>query len=413
MIKTIGNSAYGKLAQGLRRRRVFDTRAALMTEIPASKITNPYMASHVTGLIRAVLAEILNAIPREYQVVSATTDGFITNAPIPEVLAAAQGRLSTYLMEARHRFDPKSKAIIKLKHLVRQVLAWRTRGQATMKNGEVEHVVGILLAKAGISVPRGHEDPNGFIIEKFINREPCAPKDEVVRGRGLREIYEACGRVDFNMKLLFIANRMDFDWKRVCSHAPGSIGTRPIRDKDHLFFSTNALPSSEAYALLRHEWSNFSKGKETYLKTEEDLRDFESYLSVIRTPGLAKPRNGNTGVTILLRMFLRGYVRSRLGLDRDLSNDKLAKELTNLGLKVKVSDVENAVRFQMIEGSLRPTPEVAEAIALLKTRFPTFDPEELMVVGSDPLGYDSDLHAELAGADPRQLTLWSDLAESA
>ncbi|MCW1913073.1 hypothetical protein OJ996_05790 [Luteolibacter sp. GHJ8] len=413
MIKTIGNSAYGKLAQGLRRRRVFDTRAALMTEIPASKITNPYMASHVTGLIRAVLAEILNAIPREYQVVSATTDGFITNAPIPEVLAAAQGRLSTYLMEARHRFDPKSKAIIKLKHLVRQVLAWRTRGQATMKRGEVEDVDGILLAKAGISVPRGYEDPNSFIIEKFIERDPAAPKDEVVRGRGLREIYEARGRVDFNMKLLFIANRMDFDWKRVCSHAPGSVGTRPIRGTDHVFFSTIALPSAESYALLRHEWTNFSKGRETFLKTEEDLHGFERYLGVMRKPGLAKPRKGTTGVTVLLRMFLRGYVRSRLGLDRALSNDKLAKAISELGFKVKVSDVENAVRFQVIEGCLRPTPEVNHAISLLKSRFPTFDPEELMVLGSDPLEYNKDLHAELAGADPRQLTLWSDLADSA
>ena len=413
MIKTIGNSAYGKLAQGLRRRRVFNTRAAMMAEIPASRITNPYMASHVTGLIRAVLAEILNAIPREYEIVSATTDGFITNAPIPEVLVASNGRISSYLLEARRRFDPKSKAIIKLKHQVRQVLAWRTRGQATTKEGDAAGIDGVLLAKAGISVPRGHEDPNRFIIQKFINRDPAAPKDEVVRGRGLREIYEAGGRVDFNMKLLFIANRMDFDWKRVCSHAPGSVGTRPIRDKDHLFFSTSALPSSEAYALLRHEWSNFSKGKETFLKTEEDLRDFESYLSVIRTPGLAKPRNGNTGLTILLRMFLRGYVRSRLGLDRDLSNEKLAKELTQLRFKVKVSDVENALRFQMIEGCLRPTREVTEAISVLRSRFPTFDPEELMVVGNDPLEYDNDLHAELAGADPRQLTLWADLAESA
>jgi hypothetical protein len=413
MIKTIGNSAYGKLAQGLRRRRVFDTRAALMTEIPASRITNPYMAAHVTGLIRAVLAEILNAIPREYQIVSATTDGFITNAPTPEVHAAAEGRLSTYLMEARRRFDPKAKAIIKLKHQVRQVVAWRTRGQATSKVGEADGIEGILLAKAGISVPRGHEDPNGFIIEKFINRDPAAPKDEVVRGRGLREIYEAGGRVDYNMKLLFIANRMDYDWKRVRSRAPGSVGTRPIRGIDHVFFSTTALPSAESYALLRHEWTNFSKGKETFLKTEEDLRNFESYLSVVRTRGLAKPRNGDTGVTILLRMFLRGYVRSRLGLDQVLTNAQLAAALTQVGFKVKVSDVENAVRFQMIEGCLRLTPEVKAAISVLKSRFPTFDPDELLVVGNDPLKYDNDLHAELAGRDPRQLVLWKDIAETA
>lgn len=413
MIKTIGNSAYGKMAQGLRRRRVFNTRSALMTEIPASRITNPFMAAHVTGLMRGVLAEIMNAIPRDYSVVSATTDGFITNAPKLEVFAASEGPLSSYLLEARRRFEPGCDSILKLKHQVRQVLAWRTRGQATLRSGEAEGISGILLAKAGISVPRGVKDPNNFIVEKFIDRDPDEPKDEVIRGRGIREIYEAGGQVDFNMKLLFIANRMDFDWKRVRSHSPGAVGTRAINGKDHLFFSTTALPSAEAYQLLRQEWTNFCKGRRTFLKTEEDLADFEQYLSVVRKPGLSKPRQGTSGVTVLVRMFLRGYVKSRLGLDRALPNDKLAAELSTLGFKVRVTDVENALRFQVIEGCLRVTPQLQEAITALKSRFPTFDPDELLVVGSDPLKYDNDLHAELAGADPRQLVLWKDTAATA
>ncbi|MEK7954318.1 hypothetical protein [Luteolibacter soli] len=410
MIKTIGNSAYGKLSQGLRGRRVFNTRSATMNEIPPSRITNPFMANHVTGLIRAALTEILSAIPGEYHVVSATTDGFITNAPPEVVLAATEGPLCTFLLEFRRRFEPGCKAILKLKHQVRQVLAWRTRGQATLQEGESEEIAGVLLAKAGISVPRDASDPNQFIVEKFIDRDPDEPGDKVVRGRPLREIYEAQGMKDFNMKLQFITTRMDFDWKRWPS---GVSGSRPIIGRDHLFFSTVPLPSSEAYQLLRKEWSNFCKSRGTFLKTEQDLADFQSYLAVSRAVGLSKPTSGKSGAEVLKRMFLRGYVRSRLGMDRVLSNGKLAAVLTELGFKTSVADVENAVRKQIIEGCLRPTSEVKAAIAKLKSRFPTFDPDELMVAGKDPFEFDNDLHAQLAGADPRQLTLWKALEQSA
>ncbi len=403
MIKTIGNSAYGKLSQGLRGRRVFNTRSAMMNEIPPSRITNPFMANHVTGLIRAALTEILNAIPGEYGVVSATTDGFITNAPPEVVLAATEGPLCTFLLDARRRFEPGCKAILKLKHQVRQVLAWRTRGQATLQKGESQEIAGVLLAKAGISVPRENTDPNKFIVEKFIDRDPDEPGDRVVRGRPLREIYEARGMKDFNMKIQFITTRMDFDWKRWPSEVTGS---RPINGKDHLFFSTVPLPSAEAYQILRKEWSNFCKASGTFLKTEQDLADFQSYLTVSRVPGLSKPTTGKSGADVLKRIFLRGYVRSRLGLDRVLSNGDLAAVLTNLGFKTSVTDVENAVRKQIIRGCLRPTPEIRVAIEKLKLGFPTFDPEELMVVGNDPFEFDQELHAELAGSDPRQLTLW-------
>ncbi|MCJ8234674.1 DNA polymerase [Aeromonas veronii] len=63
MIKEIGNSLYGKLAQGLSDKTAFDTATGKNNKIGPSAVTNPYMAAHTTGLIRAVCGELLHRIP--------------------------------------------------------------------------------------------------------------------------------------------------------------------------------------------------------------------------------------------------------------------------------------------------------------------------------------------------------------
>ncbi|HHO0940423.1 TPA: hypothetical protein ACRTTK_004521, partial [Aeromonas hydrophila] len=56
--KEIGNSLYGKLAQGLRGKSAFDTSSGLSKPIERSAITNAFFAAHTTGLIRAVLGKV-------------------------------------------------------------------------------------------------------------------------------------------------------------------------------------------------------------------------------------------------------------------------------------------------------------------------------------------------------------------
>ncbi|MBW3795244.1 hypothetical protein GPK29_09890 [Aeromonas hydrophila] len=85
MVKEIGNSLYGKLAQGLSDKTAFDTATGLSKKIGPSALTNPYMAAHTTGLIRAVCGELLHRIPPHRTVVSVTTDGFLTDAPLEEL----------------------------------------------------------------------------------------------------------------------------------------------------------------------------------------------------------------------------------------------------------------------------------------------------------------------------------------
>jgi hypothetical protein len=78
--KEISNSTYGKLAQGLKKRRIYDIGDSEMRELPPSKITNSPFAAYITSFTRAVLGEVMNTVPRNRMVFSCTTDGFITNA---------------------------------------------------------------------------------------------------------------------------------------------------------------------------------------------------------------------------------------------------------------------------------------------------------------------------------------------
>jgi len=111
--KEIGNSLYGKVAQGIdllksfegtgkagiRGKRVFDSRKGEMTTLPPSSISNAALAAFTTGLVRAYLAELLAAVPPEKAVYTATTDGLLTEAALTELKDT--GPLATMFAELR------------------------------------------------------------------------------------------------------------------------------------------------------------------------------------------------------------------------------------------------------------------------------------------------------------------------
>lgn len=101
--KELLNSAYGKTAQGLRKKRVFNTRSASYQDMPESKISNPYIASFVTSFIRASVGEIIARLPLHVQISNVTTDGFLSTATEAEALTASQGPICQLFAQARLR----------------------------------------------------------------------------------------------------------------------------------------------------------------------------------------------------------------------------------------------------------------------------------------------------------------------
>jgi len=132
MYKQISNSIYGKTCQGVKGKKAYNTRTDEHEEIGKSRITNIFVAAHITGLIRALLSELIAGIPPHYIVVSATTDSIITNCPFAEI--PLTGPLARFLKGVRKRLAEldatgHTKAdLLGVKSRTAQLLSWRTRG---------------------------------------------------------------------------------------------------------------------------------------------------------------------------------------------------------------------------------------------------------------------------------------------
>lgn len=268
--KEISNSTYGKTAQGLMKKRVYDMREQDTKVLPPSRITNPFFASYITSYVRGLLGEIINALPENTCVFSCTTDGFITNATKSQIWKAQQGPLAKLFAVARKELtdDPR---VLETKHELRMPLGWRTRGQATLKTGESKENgedYNYVLAKGGIFTPAQYEtDPqqNDYIVKLFFERRPDTILN-IEAFTGIRDIVE--NDADLVEKTISKRLNMEYDWKR-----------RPFGLKDssryrHLVFSTQPWHSVEQFLKIRNSWDDFSRNNPVCLKTAEDFNEF-------------------------------------------------------------------------------------------------------------------------------------------
>lgn len=285
--KELVNSTYGKTAQGLRERRVYDLRDMGTKKLEPSKITNPVYAAFITAFCRGVLGEIMNRLPEGVAIFSVTTDGFLTTATDDQMREAASGTLSKYYMSSRQKLTG-DESVYEVKHIIRQPLGWRTRAQATLieshQNDWQETGITpkeddlLVLAKGGIRLPdrASKAVENAQIVELFFNRSPT-DKLSMTLGAGIREMYE--GGIDFVDKELDRSLSMEFDWKR----KPYAVGetqgvTSSGRSYQHLFFSTTPWESVDQFNKTREIWEQYNQTQRHCLKSKSDYDLFASFL---------------------------------------------------------------------------------------------------------------------------------------
>jgi hypothetical protein len=219
--KEVGNSTYGKTAQGLRQKRVYDLRSDDMTMLPESEITQPYFAAFITSYTRALLGEILNRFSNDVQVFSVTTDGFLSNASDREIERATAGPLFKTFVDGKQKLGSSDLAL-EVKHNVRQPVGWRTRGSATLKPGDGDD--GIVLQKGGLKTNAEFttEQENAYTIRQFLGRTPDS-KVQYKTGIGLKDMVRFDTDFVFRSATKYLS--MEFDWKR-----------RPVNAREVSFF---------------------------------------------------------------------------------------------------------------------------------------------------------------------------------
>ncbi|WP_259282349.1 DNA polymerase [Escherichia coli] len=334
--KEIGNSLYGKLAQGLRAKTAFDTARGLNRSLPPSSVTQPFFAAHVTGFIRAVVGELMNALPSDSSVVSVTTDGFLTNCPLDKINMS--GPLSSRFQSLCDIVDPGS-SMLTCKHEVSQLIAMKTRGQLTYRAIQGKPVV---HARAGVKPPADipRSDYNDYMVDLYLNRLPgqTLSRSTLI---STREMW--LSESDLVSREQDIRLNLEFDFKRQ--------PVQPAMNEGHLLMFSRPWDNMEEALQQR---SLFDDWRQTHtLKTLADWDDWCDFLYCRTVFSDMKLKVGSKrSDDILVRLFLRALTQCQWGLmlkdKKSYSCKEVAEWLTSEGYSVTVTDVKNAVRAKMI-----------------------------------------------------------------
>ncbi|WP_224689159.1 DNA polymerase [Escherichia coli] len=359
--KEIGNSLYGKLAQGLRAKTAFDTARGLNRSLPPSSVTQPFFAAHVTGFIRAVVGELMNALPSDSSVVSVTTDGFLTNCPLDKINMS--GPLSSRFQSLCDIVDPGS-SMLTCKHEVSQLIAMKTRGQLTYKAIQGKPVV---HARAGVKPPADipRSDYNDYMVDLYLNRLPgqTLSRSTLI---STREMW--LSESDLVSREQDIRLNLEFDFKRQ--------PVRPAMNEGHLLMFSRPWDNMEEALQQR---SLFDDWRQTHtLKTLADWDDWCDFLYCRTVFSDMKLKAGSKrSDDILVRLFLRALTQCQWGLmlkdKKSYSCKEVAEWLTSEGYSVTVTDVKNAVRAKIPQMKFSSvTPRMKSLMDIIARKYPTF-----------------------------------------
>ncbi|HBJ0440663.1 TPA: hypothetical protein N8097_004881 [Escherichia coli] len=359
--KEIGNSLYGKLAQGLRAKTAFDTARGLNRSLPPSSVTQPFFAAHVTGFIRAVAGELMNALPSDSSVVSVTTDGFLTNCPLNKINMS--GPLSSRFQSLCDIVDPGS-SMLTCKHEVSQLIAMKTRRQLTYRAIQGKPVV---HARAGVKPPADipRSDYNDYMVDLYLNRLPgqTLSRSTLI---STREMW--LSESDLVSREQDIRINLEFDFKRQ--------PVQPAMNEGHLLMFSRPWDNMEEALQQR---SLFDDWRQTHtLKTLADWDDWCDFLYCRTVFSDMKLKVGSKrSDDILVRLFLRALTQCQWGLmlkdKKSYSCKEVAEWLTSEGYSVTVTDVKNAVRAKIPQMKFSSvTPRMKSLMDIIARKYPTF-----------------------------------------
>lgn len=366
MVKEIGNSLYGKLAQGLSDKPAFDTATGLSKKIGPSAVTNPYMAAHTTGLIRAVCGELLHRLPSHRTVVSVTTDGFLTDAPLDDLDQTGPLCRRYQALCQRLHGDESGEPVpmLELKHHARQIVSIKTRGQCTAIQGDTPPV----LAKAGVKCAGTTEEQNAWIMRLYLDRAPgqkidashlISLRDQWLTESDLIEIKK-------QVRLSY-----EFDQKRQL------VNPRMVEVAGESHIACDTVPWDDA-GMADHCRARFDGWREdNCLKTMEDWASWEDYYeSALALQGSKMRVREDGSLGILTRILTRSLVQ-KAWFDHMMTYGEISALLTSVGLPVTVDTCKNSKRAALPENVVPVTGEVLQVLALLLRQLPGYPLEPL------------------------------------
>ena len=314
LYKELANSIYGNVVRGMSNKKSFDVMTGKMIRVRGTELSNPILASWTTAFIRSVVGECLHNVRKiGGQVVSVTTDGFITNIKnLEEKLLSLPEKeiplLKKYRL-LRQSMGSDNYEALELKNGGVGIISWSTRGQ--------------LGIESKIKATTGFQS-QGYTHEELVNMLKKTFKESekeieftLSSIRSAKEVFKQGGHV--TTKLRDQKFRIKFDNRReIIDHDAGILDSVDMSGK---LLDSKPLQSIEECS----RWRFLSKisGKKPYLKSysvcdvrssyrsyiEVGVRNFiKGYLSKSPCFGLKGNEFANYG---LLIQFINGFNQSK------------------------------------------------------------------------------------------------------
>ncbi|OZS42491.1 hypothetical protein ASV53_18190 [Photobacterium sanguinicancri] len=368
--KLIGNTLYGKTLQGAANNsKGFDLATGLNKNIPYSPVTNAHYGAYCTGFVRATMLEVILRLPKEARIISATTDGFLTDAT-PDQLVLS-GPLAQRFQKICDEVSGED--MMQLKHHAKQIVSMKTRGQLTAELGDTKPV----CAKAGVKPPKG-VDENQWMVELFLDRKP---------GQKVKRKHLASAR-DMWLKEMDLVTihteqtlNLDWDFKRRPVN-PRMVKVRhPATDEivEHLSFDTvpwNTVDDGLTARTFFDEWR-----VNNCLKTMEDWDNWMDFYKVrcyLKGTGLKYLEDGSEGIFKL--QMLRAITQGNWGVPEQPKRaprghyDKLVAMFGEAGFDdITKKDLLNAKGRKLHEAILPITPRMLPMLSWFVRQYPTVD----------------------------------------
>ena len=384
--KEVGNSAYGLMAQGLGAKRTFDPESMRSQPIGPSPLTEPFLAAWVTSFVRAVLGEILAGVPVGSVVVSATTDGLLTDVPLDGL--RLDGPLCCYYADIRERLFGERDVLDRApKHAARQVISVAVRTTFTALPAVGYELV---LAKGSVSPPmRVRAAQNRYMRKLYIGQfiGMTVPSEAFISAREQLTRETDLYRVKRERRL-----HLRYDHKR-----------RPVRPRmvrlgwrtERVAFDTEPWPTIAQSTFTRERAEGWSRGRGKVMVGMADYLDWEAYREAswaVREAcraaggGLLQVRDDNAQ-GLLKRAFLQAGRHGEWGVKFGRGEATVvANALTLAGYPTTKEDITYAGRRKatLIKHHVPWLPETRALLKVILELCPGFEFEKAFA-GADPL----------------------------
>lgn len=251
--KDLGNMLYGKIVCGISNKKVYDSRTLVMKTMIGNDLSNPILGTWITGFVRALIAELLFETDNlGGQVVSCTTDGFVTDIEgLEHKINATEGSLLQEYQKIRYLLSGDPSAL-EVKCKVKGITQWTTRGQLSNESLDFYNGKPIFISAAtGYQKSKNHEENVSLVKHAMSNGNRILFLHKELSGA--KDIYNTTKNVSMKTRQQYF--KTVFDSKRIVIPSTDKLlYTEPFIDVSQALLDRNLMQPlknvySEAYSM--------------------------------------------------------------------------------------------------------------------------------------------------------------------